>query len=154
MSTIADRSKPSPDSVNESMGPCDGVDSEQWRSTDDGTEEDARGVAKWRASTTLEIPTIPTGNVRPVLNYASTWEDCCRATSIKDVAAMNKLANGSKERRGDAGECLSVLKQSGSSIQLQYESREGGVRVIWGTGVRTLDYRPRGWVCCGSTRLL
>ena len=35
----------------------------------DKTEEDARGVAEWRASTSLEVPTIPTGNVQAALNY-------------------------------------------------------------------------------------
>ena len=75
MSTIADCSKPSSDSVNESIVPRDGLDFKQWWSTDDGTEKDARGVAEWRASTTLEVPTIPTGNVQPALNYVSTWED-------------------------------------------------------------------------------
>ena len=38
----------------------------------DGMEEDAKGVAEWRASTGLEVPTIPTGNVQAALNYTPT----------------------------------------------------------------------------------
>lgn len=45
------------------MAPCGGLAHTELLGTDDGTEEDVGGVAKWRASTTLEVPTIPTGNV-------------------------------------------------------------------------------------------